>query len=172
MFFMLKYTMFCDKFQLHLSWDAKLMVHGERCIPVLKVSVSGIGQKGLVPLFWIHLFLPLFWSMSGISFTGKARHGLQKEGGRKCPFLTCTLIQAQDIAEQLRYWNTLKYLLRYLCQSILSIELFLMWSGWLCWGSRLKLFSWLQLTVQLSTPSVFWRLQLPFLEATTYQVVG
>lgn len=68
---------------VHLYLDAKL-VHGVLYIPVLKVSGSGIGQKGLVPLFWIHLVLPLFWNRSGILLTGKARHRLQKYHGRKC----------------------------------------------------------------------------------------
>lgn len=137
--------MFCNKFQLHLFWDAKL-VHGVLYISVLQAYGSGIGQKGLAPHFRIHLVLPLFWGTSGISFTGEARYGLQKEGGRKHPCLTCTLIWAQDICEQLRFWNALRYLLRYLCQSILFTELFLVSSGRLCWGSRLKLsssLSWL-----------------------------
>lgn len=125
---------------VHWYWVATL-VHGVLYIPVLKASGWGIGQKGLVPLLWIHLVLPLFWSTSGISFTGKARDRLQKDGGRKCP--CCILILAQEISKQLTFWNGLKHLLRQLCQLVLFTELFLVCSGQLCWGWRLNVSSWL-----------------------------
>lgn len=95
---------------VHLYWDAKL-VHGVVYIQILKVSGSDIRQKSFVPLIF-YLVLPLFWRTSGISFTGKARRKLQKDGGRKCPCLTCTVIWTQDTSEQLWFWSTLKYLLR------------------------------------------------------------